>query len=454
MEDPTNSNEFFCLAYGNVSGDPSKVHLLKIDDQGNLLWSNSYEFLGASSLSLIAYGLTATSANDVLISGIVSYDGSQRFFTLKTDLNGGIIWSKTYGNSSTGTFIGGYEARATSDGGFTLVGSSFSQGGIFIKADQNGNVNGGCLFGDSTINVAEAVTTPLVVNFQRYSYDGLPENNLPISETYMCNNVQCGRQLPEIDASPDASVLCPGDPIEIEAWVTFPNTYPILTFDWSPIGTITGSPNDTVIAAPLVTTNYTVLVSDPYGCTASEDVLITVDPCALPIELSDFWITCESNPTLRWETSSENNNNYFTIEWSCDAINFTEIAQIDGLGNSQSLTEYAYEDTERIRCDGLSLYYRLSQTDFDGAHEVLGILSTNCNQDFIKPVITMSNQYVFVSYKEDFDIDIFSADGKLVAKESSSFNQVKLNKLDFRSGIYFIVITSDQLFTERLLIAN
>ena len=86
----------------------------------------------------------------------------------------------------------------------------------------------------------------------------------------------------------------------------------------------------------------------------------------LPIELIDFSAErANADVLLDWATASEINNDYFTLERSSDAINFEPIGTVVGAGNSNVQLNYNYIDpvgeANRI------IYYRLKQTDFDGA---------------------------------------------------------------------------------------
>jgi len=81
----------------------------------------------------------------------------------------------------------------------------------------------------------------------------------------------------------------------------------------------------------------------------------------LPVELMSFDAAPDGeNILLTWETASEINNDYFTIERSEDAINFTELTRVDGAGNSN--TNIHYHSTDFGPYLGVS-YYRLKQTD-------------------------------------------------------------------------------------------
>jgi len=102
-------------------------------------------------------------------------------------------------------------------------------------------------------------------------------------------------------------------------------------------------------------------------------------PTILPVELLSFDAVCnESSVLLKWSTASETNNNYFTIEKSSDGVVFEPIIRVEGAGNSNQLTNYNATDNE---ASPEPAYYRLRQTDFDGAYSLSDVVMANCNKD-------------------------------------------------------------------------
>jgi hypothetical protein len=94
----------------------------------------------------------------------------------------------------------------------------------------------------------------------------------------------------------------------------------------------------------------------------------------LPIELLDFSATYNGQGVdLNWQTATEINNNYFTIERSSDGINYVEIAKVSSKalnGNSTSILSYYHLDPNN---EPGTYYYRLKQTDYDGRFEYSAI---------------------------------------------------------------------------------
>lgn len=99
----------------------------------------------------------------------------------------------------------------------------------------------------------------------------------------------------------------------------------------------------------------------------------------MPIELESFEAVILENTDvqLNWITLSELNNDYFNIERSNDGTNWKSIAKLDAAGDSQERKYYSFLDkTPNSEIN----YYRLKQTDFDGAFTYSNIESVRINR--------------------------------------------------------------------------
>jgi len=91
---------------------------------------------------------------------------------------------------------------------------------------------------------------------------------------------------------------------------------------------------------------------------------VIVPSGSLPVELVSFRAEPrEGKIELFWTTASEVNSNYFCIEKSYDAANFSEGGTVEAAGNS--ITFLNYEFTDAAPFHPLT-YYRLKEMDFDG----------------------------------------------------------------------------------------
>lgn len=175
-----------------------------------------------------------------------------------------------------------------------------------------------------------------------------------------------------------------------------------------------------------------------------DNVVVSCDGCnTLPIELKSFNATKKNSEVLlEWETASESNNDYFTVERSLDAENWQEIGQIDGAGNSQQTLSYDTLDRTPLR--GTS-YYRLKQTDFDGSFSYSEIRSVNFEEGasvllYPNPAKTkLTIQGEASALKE---IAIFSATGQNVTGRLSRIvndeETIVFDLSGIPSGVYFV----------------
>lgn len=121
---PTNDGGYIIGGYSNSFGLGNfDIYLLKTNSTGSLLWSNVY---GGSALDLIR-AFDKTNDGGYMISGYTGSFGAGNFdmFLIKTNSNGNVLWSNTYGGTN---FELGYVAAQTSDGGYMFTGQTSSYG--------------------------------------------------------------------------------------------------------------------------------------------------------------------------------------------------------------------------------------------------------------------------------------------------------------------------------------
>ncbi len=93
----------------------------------------------------------------------------------------------------------------------------------------------------------------------------------------------------------------------------------------------------------------------------------------LPIELVDFRAQAINDAVhLTWETASELNNDFFTVERSLTGETFSSVGQVNGSGTTNQGRIYSLIDLSPVQ--GTS-YYRLKQTDFDGTFTYSKVIS-------------------------------------------------------------------------------
>ncbi|MBL4669478.1 MAG: T9SS type A sorting domain-containing protein [Flavobacteriales bacterium] len=174
---------------------------------------------------------------------------------------------------------------------------------------------------------------------------------------------------------------------------------------------------------------------------------------ALPIELLNFdGVWKDDNVTLTWTTLTEINNNYFTIERSCDASYWIAINEISGAGNSSSpLTYFAKDDINHLN-SSLPIYYRLKQTDFDGSSTYYNVIVVNQTTD-IK--IQIANKMLFITgidSTQPLTLVVINNSGQKVYEEVILYDK-KVYLKSLNVGIYFyFLIYKEKVIHEKFIV--
>ncbi|HET6989848.1 MAG TPA: T9SS type A sorting domain-containing protein, partial [Bacteroidia bacterium] len=170
----------------------------------------------------------------------------------------------------------------------------------------------------------------------------------------------------------------------------------------------------------------------------------------LPVELLNFaGENMGDRNRLVWTTASETNNDYFTLERSDDGVHFSEVTRVDGAGTTTQ--QRNYEAFDNYPNSGYN-YYRLKQTDFNGAFSYSGI-------------VVMENKFVIASVENihpnpstgDLNFDLLSTEkgtalvevmditGRIVLSSSSAIedgrNTLKVDLSSLAQGTYMLRVS-------------
>ena len=171
-----------------------------------------------------------------------------------------------------------------------------------------------------------------------------------------------------------------------------------------------------------------------------------VPTATLPVELLEFKATANSavkNVDLTWVTASEINNDYFVIERSTNANDWSPLDSVDGAGNSNAVLTYYYPDNNPY--SGTS-YYRLKQRDFDGTSSYSNVEVVNFEGlEIISLFPNPSNGEVSISVKSSatgtLELKAYDSLGKLVSNEVFQVNEgvsTMSTQINASDGKYFI----------------
>lgn len=193
-------------------------------------------------------------------------------------------------------------------------------------------------------------------------------------------------------------------------------------------------------------------------------ISIVFNSSALPVELIDFNAQlADSRVNVTWSTSTEINNDFFTIEKSTDAVNFEFVDEVAGAGNSTTLQEYKYIDDNLV--DGVS-YYRLKQTDFDGKFKYFSPKTVNSKSSGeslkIRSVIPspFTNQFTLSVASEHTgiaDFTITSINGRKVYSDKIELNEgiteyIYSDGNELLAGTYIVNVVSQGSLTSYKII--
>jgi len=193
---------------------------------------------------------------------------------------------------------------------------------------------------------------------------------------------------------------------------------------------------------------------------------------SLPIELLSFDAKKLNETSVKtyWQTASEINNDYFTVEASPDPSkgggNWRTVGIVDGAGNSSSVISYEMLDNQLSQYSHLNtLYYRLKQTDFDGTPSYSNIVAVHFDDNSfstfnIYPNPTSGdniNIYMSGELNEEVLIIVRDVLGKeLYAKVfmiNSNSVTIKLSDgFSLASGVYNITASSDEKMVSKKIV--
>lgn len=180
----------------------------------------------------------------------------------------------------------------------------------------------------------------------------------------------------------------------------------------------------------------------------------------VPVNLLNFTARLQTNNTalLQWQTATEINSSYFTIERSINGSTFLPIATVTAKGNSTTVQSYASIDTFNNLPQHLhTLYYRIKLVDNNGSYtysniqrvdlpvqEALFTLYPNPAKDF----------FTILSNHADASLTVCDISGRVVMKQS--FLRPGLHTIPTHAwpkGIYLVTLrTAQKTQTQKLLI--
>ena len=182
----------------------------------------------------------------------------------------------------------------------------------------------------------------------------------------------------------------------------------------------------------------------------------------LPIELLSFVGSCQNGiTTFNWETMTETNNDYFTIEASSDAVNYEPVATISGAGTTSQRQQYSYHINTN---DGM-MYYRLRQTDIDGKSEVFAPIAVQCTDSkseepniniYPQPAENMFEINVQGEGIEIEQMSLYNMVGSCIKRQVVNGRTAAMSLETLSSGVYNLLIrlSDGKLYNKKVVVTK
>ncbi|MEM8906861.1 MAG: choice-of-anchor L domain-containing protein, partial [Bacteroidota bacterium] len=204
--------------------------------------------------------------------------------------------------------------------------------------------------------------------------------------------------------------------------------------------------------------NYVVQLTatDACGTHSISQPVALLNP--LPVELIDFRAAAvnDQKVALDWQTASEKDFAYFTIERSLDGQRFVPIAELPGSGDQNLVQTYQHYDTQPQKGDN---YYRLKMTDLDGQinYSVVRVVRMDAAQQQWLIYPNPTKDQLFIRHSAGLVpeiIELYDIHGALLpnAVRPVSAEAFGLDLHNVVPGIYFLKIQAGENLISRRII--
>jgi hypothetical protein len=227
------------------------------------------------------------------------------------------------------------------------------------------------------------------------------------------------------------------------------------SYSWTgPNGFTATTQNITVADNANSVGSYTATVTDNFGCSTSSSLTLDSTNCFIaPVPVTMLYFTGErvnGVNKLNWSTASELNNSHFILERRINDGVFEYLDEVKSSaanGNSNSILKYAYDDAN-VHTKGATVYYTLTQVDYDGTRETFGPVKINIDAPgniVVYPNPATDHIYVQgLSIEDDNTIDVFDALGKIVLTQDTDNLETDLDVTGLNHGLYTIRVSSQR----------
>ena len=184
-----------------------------------------------------------------------------------------------------------------------------------------------------------------------------------------------------------------------------------------------------------------------FGMPSTEDCSVATQTCGivqLPTEISNFeGKNIGEYNEIFWTTDSENNCDYFSLQKSYDGVNWIELDQHSGAGNSQE-RQFYYSKDKNLR---QITYYRLEQVDLNGELKMSNPISVVRNDNDainIYPNPAIASDVLSISGAEKGSaVLIRNNKGQTILNlivDENKLDRFELSTAELIKGVYFVEV--------------
>jgi plastocyanin len=189
----------------------------------------------------------------------------------------------------------------------------------------------------------------------------------------------------------------------------------------------------------------------------------------VPVTLKNFEVVCSNRVvTATWQTASEENLAYFSLQKSTDGKNYVEAGRVNAIQNTGTLQSYSYKD-ERVDMTARYIYYMLKTVNADGSFSFSPVRLVR-NDQAIKKLITQMGPnpvtkavgHLMFRFNADRNSSmkalVLDANGKTVMSlelsANKGINNGHIHMGDQPPGIYTVIFSLDGLKETRKVVVE
>lgn len=185
----------------------------------------------------------------------------------------------------------------------------------------------------------------------------------------------------------------------------------------------------------------------------------------LPLNIVTFNVQLQKETAvLIWNSKNESNINYYVIEKSYDASNFSNVGQVNAFNTANA--DYQFNHALTIHDENKTIYFRIKQVNNDGKYYLTQIISLKLQKInktevtiYPNPVVETAIVKIISTKNKSATLSLFNSKGQIiqtmnirVLQGENNFNIPYVNRLS--SGQYYIQINDTEIIKSIRFIKN